>query len=351
MTDIGQLSTFTIYSAMTAYLIAMVGFGIDLSRVRDGGDAGRPRRAVGIAVSTTTLGVMLHGIGIVLRGVAAGRVPWANMYEFSIVFSFVLVLVFLLVLRKIDLRLLGVFVTAPVLLVLGLAMVVFYQEADGVQPALNSYWLVIHVVTATVAMGMFGLAAVLSVAQLIKHRAEDRALAQAAIAVPAGVGADVEIGAVATATADVTAPAVSPPATTAGAAVGGEAPAAAGGSGRRSGDDGFLGRLAAALPGSAVLERLAYRINAVSFVLWTFTLIAGAIWAEHAWGRPWGWDPKETWSFVAWVVYAAYLHARATMGWGGRRAAYFCIVGILVVLGNYYVVNLFMPSLHSYAYG
>ena len=94
---------------------------------------------------------------------------------------------------------------------------------------------------------------------------------------------------------------------------------------------------------------MSFRLNAVAFVLWTFTLIGGAVWAEHAWGRYWGWDPKEVGTFVAWVVYAAYLHARTTRGWSGRRASYFVFVGYAVVLMNFTVVNLVVTGKHSYS--
>ena len=97
------------------------------------------------------------------------------------------------------------------------------------------------------------------------------------------------------------------------------------------------------------LERTAYRLIAVSFPLWSFTLVAGAIWAERAWGRYWGWDPKEVWTFVIWVVYAAYLHARATRGWDGRRSAYLALAGFACILVNWGVVNVFFPGNHSYA--
>ncbi|WP_435601779.1 cytochrome c biogenesis protein CcsA, partial [Streptomyces sp. YPW6] len=97
------------------------------------------------------------------------------------------------------------------------------------------------------------------------------------------------------------------------------------------------------------LDRFAYRVNAVIFPLWTFTIIAGAIWAEAAWGRYWGWDPKETWSFITWVAYACYLHARATAGWKGRKAAYLALIGFACFIFNYYGVNMFINGLHSYA--
>jgi cytochrome c-type biogenesis protein CcsB len=103
------------------------------------------------------------------------------------------------------------------------------------------------------------------------------------------------------------------------------------------------------VPGSRELEAMSFRLNAIAFVLWTLTLIGGAIWAEHAWGRYWGWDPKEVGTFVAWVVYAAYLHARTTRGWSGRRAAYFVFVGYAVVLANFTVVNLVVTGKHSYS--
>ncbi|MFC4554480.1 c-type cytochrome biogenesis protein CcsB [Georgenia faecalis] len=315
MNDTGQLSLLAIYGAMAAYAVAMVGFGIDLSGLRDGGAQGRRRRAVGVAMATTALGAALHLVGVVLRGVAAGRVPWANMYEFSLVFTLVAVLVFLGLQLGRDLRFLGAFVVTPVLLTLGLAVAVLYVAADGVQPALNHYWLVIHVSVATIAVGVLAIAAVLSVVQLAKERSE---LARAS---EAGVLSTVGGGPAEPVLRDEP----------------------------REGGRSFWGRLADTVPGSVELERLAYRLNAVGFLLWSFTLVAGAIWAEHAWGRAWGWDPKEVWTFVIWVVYAAYLHARATRGWDGRKAAYFCLAGFGCILVNYFVVNLLIDGLHSYS--
>ena len=103
------------------------------------------------------------------------------------------------------------------------------------------------------------------------------------------------------------------------------------------------------LPAAKTLDTFAYRINAAVFPLWTFTIIAGAIWAGDAWGRYWGWDPKEVWSFITWVAYAAYLHARATAGWKGRKAAYLALVAFGCWLFNYYGVNIFVTGKHSYA--
>ncbi|MDD9207775.1 c-type cytochrome biogenesis protein CcsB [Georgenia sp. 10Sc9-8] len=315
--DLGQLSTLLVYAAMAAYVVALIAFAVDLTGLRDGGRSDRSRRAVGIAMATTWLGAGFHLLGVVLRGVAAGRVPWANMYEFSIVFTLVAVGLFLGLQRRHDLRFLGAFVVGPALLMLGVAVAVLYVRADGVQPALNSYWLVIHVSVATIAVGVFSVAAVLSALQLAVERHELRALQQREVPeqVPAGAGGAVRAPGTAT----------TPP-------------------------TGAWQRLARALPGSTELERLAFRLNGVGFMLWTFTVIAGAIWAEHAWGRPWGWDPKEVWSFVTWVVYAAYLHARSTRGWEGRRAAYLSLAGFGCILANYFVVNFFFSELHGYAF-
>ncbi|UNX56478.1 c-type cytochrome biogenesis protein CcsB [Georgenia sp. TF02-10] len=315
--ELGQLSTLLVYGAMAAYAVALLAFATDLSGLRDRGPDGRPRRAAGIGMATTWAGLALHVAGVVLRGLAAGRVPWANMYEFTIVFTAVAVLLFLLLQRGRDLRFLGTFVVGPVLLTLGIAVAVLYVRADGVQPALDSYWLVIHVSIATLAVGVFAVSAVLSAVQLVQERAELRG--SAAAAEPALVGAGSGPGA---------------------------RPAPAGPGAARQ---GWLGRVLAAVPPSAELERLAFRLNAVGFMMWTFTLIAGAIWAEHAWGRPWGWDPKEVWTFVIWVVYAAYLHARATRGWEGRRAAYLSLFGFACILANYFLVNLVFNSLHAYS--
>jgi cytochrome c-type biogenesis protein CcsB len=109
------------------------------------------------------------------------------------------------------------------------------------------------------------------------------------------------------------------------------------------------GALVDRLPSAAALDRLAYRVTIVAFPLYTFGVIAGAIWAEAAWGRFWGWDPKETVAFVAWVVYAAYLHARATAGWRSGRAAWINVAGLAVVLFNLFFINMVVAGLHSYA--
>lgn len=299
--ETAELSVLLVWAAATALAIALVAFAVDLGR-RTGERAERrteatpidvvaPRRAAGVAMATTWLGTILLGVAIVLRGIAAGRTPWANMYEFTLVGSFVALVVFLVVNLRRDVRFLGAFVTGLAVLFLVLGLNVFYVAATGVQPALQSYWLVIHVGVAILATGIFTVAFVTSVLQLLR---DSRDHGNAYLAHRAW---------------------------------------------------GWLD----SVPGATSLEALSFRLNAVAFVLWTFTIIGGAIWAEHAWGRYWGWDPKEVWSFVIWVVYAAYLHARTTRGWSGRRAAYFVIVGYACVLFNFTGVNLLFNGKHSYS--
>jgi len=251
----------------------------------------RPGRALGIAMSVTTLGLVLQLAGIVLRGVAAGRVPWANMYEFTVVGTFVAVLTFRLLTLRRDVRFLGAFVLGLSVVALGLGLTAFYTPAGAVEPALQSYWLVIHVTIAVIATGMFTVGVSASALQLLKAAWENASplLAHRVF--------------------------------------------------------GVLDQL----PSVRALEGLAFRINAVGFVLWTFTVMAGAVWAEHAWSRFWGWDPKEVWSFIVWVVYAAYLHARTTRGWSPKAIAWFSITGFAVLIFNFTVVNLLLPGKHSYS--
>ena len=335
----GDLSTLLVWGAATAFTVALVAYSVDLARIVEhaqkrvpeevlvgaaptrpatavGGSEdqrapGRSARAEGIARSTTLLGLVMLFAGIVLRGVAAGRWPTANMYEFTIVGTFVAVLVLTLVQRRRVIAFVGVLVMGMAVLALVLALNVFYIQADQVQPALQSYWLILHVGVAITATGIFTVAFAASVLQVLRSYREE------------------------------------------GLAVS-DAPAVAVGSAGRS--DGFRRTLAGPrfgwleqVPTSRELEAMAFRLNAIAFVLWTFTLIGGAIWAEHAWGRYWGWDPKEVGTFVAWVTYAAYLHARTTRGWSGRRAAYFVFVGYAVVLANFTVVNLVVSGKHSYS--
>ncbi|WP_179815949.1 c-type cytochrome biogenesis protein CcsB [Allostreptomyces psammosilenae] len=245
-----------------------------------------------IAVSLTLLGFVLHAAAVLSRGLSVRRAPWGNMYEFSTAVALMLVVAYLVMLFRFRQRWLGLFVMVPLIATLGVAVTVLYTESDQLVPALDSYWIWIHVASATASFAAFHIGAIASVLYLFKDARERRAAAGA----PLGRG----------------------------------------------------GRLLDRLPSAATLDRTAYRVNAVIFPLWTFAIVVGAVWAESAWGRYWGWDPKETWSFITWVAYAAYLHARATAGWKGRRAAVISLVGFACFVFNYYLVNIFFEGLHSY---
>ncbi len=254
--------------------------------------AGRFGRA---AAALTALGLLLHLGSLAARGVATDRVPWGNMYEFSSAAGAVAVTAFLVVVvRQPQVRYLGGFVMLPVILLMFLAGTVLYAQAGPLVPALRSYWLAIHVSAAATATGIFMVSGVATLLYLVRERWERRAAAG-------------------------------------------------------SGPDMLAAGLGWRLPAAEVLDRLAYRTIVFGFPIWTFGVIAGAIWAEAAWGRYWGWDPKETWAFIAWVIYAAYLHARATAGWRGVKAARINLLGFSAMLFNFFIVNIVISGLHSYA--
>ncbi|MFC8853839.1 c-type cytochrome biogenesis protein CcsB [Streptomyces sp. NA03103] len=248
-----------------------------------------------IAISLTVLAFALEAGGVLTRALSVKRAPWGNMYEFNITFTTVAVGVYLaLLLLKKNVRWLGLPLATTVLLDLGLAVTVLYTASDQLVPALHSYWLYIHVSTAIFCGAVFYVGAVGTILYLFKDNFESKL--------------------------------------------------AAGGTPGR-----FASSVLDRLPAAASLDKFAYRVNAAVFPLWTFTIIAGAIWAGDAWGRYWGWDPKETWSFITWVAYACYLHARATAGWKGRKAAYLALVAFACWIFNYYGVNIFVSGKHSYA--
>ena len=315
---LASFSLTAIYSAMGVYLFAFICFTLDLAKrstespvaaastavrvgrmTRVGGTAvldrepvvsapqRRSNRFERVAFALTILGWVLHVTGTILRGIAAHRVPWANMFEFSLTASAIIVGVFIAVQAWQNLRFLGAYITGFSLIVLGFGTVGFYVSVVPLPPALQSYWLVIHVFVATLGTAFFAIGAGLSLVQLIQARREAKSFA--------GLK--------------------------------------------------FLDTM----PDAEKLETLAYRVIVVGFIFWTFTLMAGAIWAEHAWGRYWGWDTKEVWTFIIWTIFAGYLHARATRGWRGSRSAYLAIVGFSAVMFNFTIVNLFFKGLHAYS--
>ena len=252
-------------------------------------------RAGRAAVALTILGALLHTGSIAVRAIAVDAVPWSNMYEFASVAGLVGVIAFIGVLWKAPtIRHLGAFILLPVVLMMFLAGTVLYSKAQPLVPALQSYWLAIHVTLVSIAEGALMTSAVLTGLYLVKLRYD-----------------------------------------------------------RLSKGDGYkpgrMGNLAARLPSADVLDKVSYRIVAFAFPLYTVAIICGAIWAEAAWGRYWGWDPKETWAFIVWVIYACYLHARATAGFKGKGAAWVNLAGFFSITFNFLIVNIVVSGLHSYA--
>ncbi|WP_136587571.1 c-type cytochrome biogenesis protein CcsB [Microbacterium hydrothermale] len=322
-----EISLLLVWTAVAIYVLAFIAYAIDLARRSDlalkakdevvarelvtaggggvissgggsaasGASAAKPRYLwARLGTVLTALGFVFHLVATVLRGIAAERVPWSNMYEFAMTGLLLIIAVYLAVLTRYDLRFLGSLMTGLAVLLLGGATLAFHVEVVPLADPLKSVWLVVHVFVASLATALFALAFGLSVVQLIQTRRE-RKLA--------------------------------------------EAP------GDAEPKRGFL----RTVPNADALESLAYRFAIVGFIFWTFTLIAGSIWANDAWGRFWGFDTKEVWTFVIWVLYAGYIHARATRGWRGTRSAWLSIIGFTAVLFNFTIVNVFFKGLHAYS--
>jgi|HubBroStandDraft_3_1064219.scaffolds.fasta_scaffold01415_2 cytochrome c-type biogenesis protein CcsB len=249
-------------------------------------------RWVQAAMALAAVAVTAHTTAVVTRGFAVHRAPWGNMYEFVTALTCFAAIFFLFVMIRYRAWALGVFVMGAVVLTLGLAETLIYTAAGDLVPALQSYWLDIHVTAMTVATGIFFVSAVLGCVYLAVDRYDRRVAA-----------------------------------------------------GKAAPGNGIVRRL----PSIEQLDRLTYRTVVFGFPVWTFGVIAGAIWADQAWGRYWGWDPVETWAFITWVLYAAFLHARATAGWRGRRAQYIQLLGFASLMFNILVVQVFIAGLHSYA--
>ncbi|MEP9384948.1 c-type cytochrome biogenesis protein CcsB [Nocardioides sp. KR10-350] len=236
----------------------------------------------------TLIAVACHLVALVGRGMAAdpNRVPWGNMYEFTLSGTFVVAAIYALLYKRFRLAWMAPLVVAFVLVFLMVGVIWLYEPVAPLTEALNSYWLVIHVVSAILATGAFTLGGITSAVYLVKARTGER-------------------------------------------------------------ETGWLSRV----PALDTLDRVAYRIHAFGFPVWTFAvLITGPIWAHQAWSSYWNWDPKEVWAFITWVVYAGYLHARATAGWKGRNAAILALVGLATLWFNFVGINYFSTtSQHSYA--
>jgi cytochrome c-type biogenesis protein CcsB len=324
--SLANLSETLVWLAVLSYVVAALLTGFEFAyRVRWAGQAG-------LAVAVVGLGTNIAAA--VTRGLATHRVPWGNMYEYSIMIGVVTIAAYLVwVLRRPEVRALGPFILLPAVLAIALGGVALRVPAGPLVPALNSGWIKIHVAAAISGSSILCLASIFSALYLVRDYFERRSakLAPPLVAGGAGAADRVELRETLAAYVEEEEAAAEP--------------AASEGDPERPGRRPLWERL----PSSRTLDLLAYRTAAFGFPIWTFAIIAGAIWAQSAWGRYWGWDPKETWSFIVWTIFAAYLHARSTAGWRGRRAAWLSLVGFAAMLFNFYAVNTWIVGLHSYA--
>ena len=291
-TNYAFISNYAVYSAIVLFTVAFIAHAIEVAfSLRNSGDKTkfdftRTKRSGDLGTVMIVLALICLLVAVVSRGISAERVPWGNMYEFSITGALAFTGAYIFSLWKYKIRWLGLPVSISVLLTLGTAITVLYVPSAPLVPALKSAWLVIHVSAAIISGGVFLLANCIAATYLILDRYEE---------------------------------------------------------------NGGRPVWALKLPSLEALDQLSYRLVALVFPLWTFSVIAGAIWAEAAWGRYWGWDPKETWAFITWVAYAAYLHARVTVGWRGRKAAWLCLFAGSTFLFNYVYVNIWGTGKHTYS--
>ena len=281
----------------------------------------RRRRIADVALGLVALGWPFHLASILTRALESGHWPLGNIYEYSTGISFVVATTFLVIALRAGQRLLGVPAMIVTIALMSVAYMLYVPPGNLV-PALHSYWLTIHVTSMATASGLLVFSSLFAMFFLARQWADGYALATAGGA--SGLG---------------------------GVSAGGGGTAVMSGGGGRGGDGGMTGLAAAMrrLPAAATLDAWSYRFVMIGFPVWTFGVMMGAVWGEHAWGRYWGWDPKETFSFIVWVVFAIYLHARVTYGWKGTRAALITVLGFVAIFADLYAVNLWIAGLHSYA--
>jgi cytochrome c-type biogenesis protein CcsB len=271
-----------------AYLVSMVLFFAFLAS---------KNRSLGIAGSSAAYaGFVVQTAAIILRwkesyDVGHGHAPLSNLYESVVFFSWTIILIFGILDFKYKYRVIGAFVVPFALLGMAGAQLLLHKEIEPLVPALQSNWLLYHVITCFLGYAAFAVACGISVMYLIK------------------VGQESAEG------------------------------------------DSQAGGIIATFPRSRVLDDLNYRSIMIGFPLLTLGIITGAAWANYAWGTYWSWDPKETWSLIVWFIYAAFLHARITRGWVGKRAAWLSIIGFAATIFCYLGVNLVLSGLHSYGGG
>lgn len=318
----------------------------------------RSAKAGRLGTIILTMGLIAHTIALVLRWITSGHAPMANLYESLSLFGWGVVLFFLLAERFYPVKAAGALVVPTAFIVTSVAGV-FYEGPEPLIPALQSYWLWIHVTIAMLSYGLFALAfgaGFFYIIQeyLLKKQYQKVLISFLLLFAALGVVFGLWFGSWWAEPARVADQLGRIDKVHSGDDILKIFISAFGGliiglvlgylSGKGASRPGFSQRL----PSLDVLDEVSYRGIAFGFPLLTIGIVTGAIWADQAWGRWWGWDPKETWSFITWVYYGAYLHTRLTMGWRGRHSAILAVVGLVAVLFTYLGVNLLLSGLHSY---
>ncbi len=299
-----------------------------------------------LATWVAFLGLAGNTAGIIMRWVESyklgiGHAPLSNLYESLVFFAWVIVLIYLFVERKYENRIIGAFTIPIAFLAMAYASLTPHISS-GIQPllpALKSNWLIAHVITCFIGYAAFAVAFGISCMYLIKQGKEDDQLSWLDFAKPITLFIIFALfGRVLLVGNWVMAGLVAVPACLAFyAAV----------FLTRQMPQDIKTRLLTLFPATDILDELNYQLIIFGFLFLSVGVITGAVWANSAWGRYWGWDPKETWSLITWFVYATLLHAKRMRGWQGRRIAFLSIVGFAAVIFTYFGVNL-LPGLHSY---
>ena len=247
------------------------------------------RKWAGMTQALVWVGVALHLVAFVTRGLAAGRFPLGNLYEYILFMTAVIMVVAAVVVQRKNWHTVWPWLLFPMVIAMFLNSTVFHMQAAPVVPALQSYWLPVHVSSVSIGASVGLVSGAFALLYLLRMRQP------------------------------------------------------------RGEEHGVLGAIARPLPDAKTLDQIAYKTAVVTLPLFGIGIVFGAIWAEVAWGRFWGWDAKETVSMITWILYAAYLHARATAGWKSTAAAWINVFAMAMTIFNMTYVNTVIAGLHSYA--
>ncbi|MBA5245037.1 c-type cytochrome biogenesis protein CcsB [Corynebacterium haemomassiliense] len=247
------------------------------------------RKWAGMTQALVWVGVALHLVAFVTRGLAAGRFPLGNLYEYILFMTAVIMVVAAVVVQRKNWHTVWPWLLFPMVIAMFLNSTVFHMQAAPVVPALQSYWMPVHVSTVSIGASVGLVSGAFALLYLLRMRQP------------------------------------------------------------RGEEHGFLGAILRPLPDAKTLDQIAYKTAVVTLPLFGIGIVFGAIWAEVAWGRFWGWDAKETVSMITWILYAAYLHARATAGWKSTAAAWINVFAMAMTIFNMTYVNTVIAGLHSYA--